>query len=137
MGFISVSDDGNEKPQCVLCYAVLRNEAMKPSKLKRHWQQKHPKHMEKDLSFFQRQKLSLKRQKWDASEYFQQQSTANVEDSFEMALQIAKQKKPHTVGKTLVNRCALKMVNLVLGETSAKKFNRFLYLRTQLRCAFH
>ena len=64
MGFTSVLEDGKEKPQCVLCYIVLSNEAMKPSKLKRHLQQKHPEHVEKDLNFFERQKLSLKRQNW-------------------------------------------------------------------------
>lgn len=56
--------------------------------------------MGKDLSFFQRQELSLKRQKLDANEYFQQQSTASVEAFFEVALQIAKQKKPHMIGET-------------------------------------
>ena len=52
MGFTSVLDNGKEKPQCVLCCSVLSNEAMKPSKLKRHLQQKHPAHVEKDLDFF-------------------------------------------------------------------------------------
>ena len=86
MGFTSVLDDGKEKPQCVLCYTVLSNEAMKPSTLKRHLQQKH---VEKDLNFFERQKLSLKRQKLDTSGYFQEQNTANLTASFEVALQIA------------------------------------------------
>ena len=67
MGFTSASDDDKNKPQCVLCYAILSNEAIKPSRLKCDLQQKHPEHMEKDLSFFQRQKLSLKQQKLDAS----------------------------------------------------------------------
>ena len=29
MGFTSASDDDKEKPQCVLCYDVLSNEAIK------------------------------------------------------------------------------------------------------------
>ena len=124
MGFTSVSDDDKEKSQCVLCYAVLSNEAMKPSKLKRHLQQKHPEHMEKDLTFFQRQKLSLKRQILNASGYFCQQSTASVQASFDVALQIAKHKKPHTIEETLIKPCALNMVKLVLGETSAKKIQQ-------------
>ena len=82
MGFTSVLDDGKENPQCVLCYTVLSNEAMKPSKLNRHLLQKDPKHVEKDLNFFERQKLSLKRQKRDTSGYFQEQSTANLTDFF-------------------------------------------------------
>ena len=92
MGFTSVLDDGKEKQHCVLCCAVLSNEAMKPSKLKRHLHQKHPEHIKKDFNFFERQKLSLKRHKLDASGYFQEQVTANLTASFEVALQIAKQK---------------------------------------------
>ena len=41
-----------EKPQCVLCYAVLSAESMKPLKLKRHLETKHPEHVKKDLDFF-------------------------------------------------------------------------------------
>ena len=118
MGFTSVSDDDKEKPQCVLCYAVLSNEAIKPSKLKRHLQQNHPELIEKDLTFFRRKKLSLKRQKLDVSGYFCQQSTAGVQASFD------KHKKPHTIGKTLIKPCALSMVKLILGETSAKKIQQ-------------
>ena len=47
----------------------------------------------KRLRFFQRQKLLLKRQKLDASGYFQEQNTASLTASFEVALHIAKQKK--------------------------------------------
>ena len=47
-------DDGKEKQQCVLCYTVLSKEAMTPSQLKRHLQQKHPEHVKKDLIFFKR-----------------------------------------------------------------------------------
>ncbi|XP_076806902.1 zinc finger BED domain-containing protein 5-like [Clavelina lepadiformis] len=124
LGFTSMLDHGNEKPQCVLCHVVLSNDAMKPSKLKRHLQQKHPEHEGKDLSFYQRQKMSLKRQKLDASGYFQQQSTASLEASFEVALQIAKQKKPHTIAETIVKPCAVKMVKLILGEKSSKKIEQ-------------
>ena len=70
--------------------SVLSNEAMKPSKLKGYLQQKHPEHVEKNLDFFQRQKLLLKWQKLDASGYFQEQSTASLMASFEVALHIAK-----------------------------------------------
>ena len=66
----------------------------------------------------------LKRQKLDTSGYFQEQSTANLTASFEVVLQIAKQKKPHNIGETLVKPCAVNMVKLILGETSAKKIQQ-------------
>ena len=62
-----------------------------------------------------KEKLSLKRQKLDASEYFCQQSTVSVQTSFN------KHKKSHTIGETLIKPCALNTVKLILGETSAKK----------------
>ena len=68
--------------------------------------------------------MSLKRQKLDSSGYFHQQSNACVEASFEVALQITKQKKPHTIGETLTKPCALSMVKLILGETSAQKIQQ-------------
>ena len=121
MGFISDLDNGKEKPHCVLCCFFLSNEAMKPSKLKRHLQQKHSMHVENDLDFFQRLKLLLKRQKLDACEYFQEQSPASLMASFEVVLHIAKQKKPHTIGETFVKPYTVNMVKLLLGEISAKK----------------
>ena len=47
MGFTSVIDNSNEKLQCILCYAVLSNEAMKLSKLKCHLLKKHPEYVGK------------------------------------------------------------------------------------------
>ncbi len=41
-GFTCMLKQGVERPQCVLCQEILSNECMKPSKLKRHLQQKHP-----------------------------------------------------------------------------------------------
>ena len=41
-----------------------------------------------------------------------------------MALQIAKQKKPHTTGEMLIKPCALSMVKLILGETSIQKIQQ-------------
>ena len=120
-GFTSISENGMTKPKCVLCNAVLSVEAMKPSKLKRHPNTKHPEHVEKNLSFFESKELTLKRQKLDSKGYFQQQNKALVEASFESALAIAKQTKPNFIGETLVKPCAVIMVKLILGESAAKK----------------
>lgn len=44
-----------------------------------------------------------------------------LEASFKVAYHIAKQKKPHTIGETLVKPCALDMVELVCGLEQRKK----------------
>ena len=46
--------DGTEKPQCVICHDVLCAESMKPSKLKRHLQTKHPKYQIKTLDYLKK-----------------------------------------------------------------------------------
>ena len=90
-GFTTLFSNGTEKPQCILCNAVLSTEPMTPSKLKRHLETKHSEHTKKELEFFRCHKTGLRRQKIDPTGNFQQQSTA-VQASYEIALEIAKQK---------------------------------------------
>ena len=40
-GFTSLNDHGTEKGQCVVCYCVLSNESLRPSKLSNHLEKKH------------------------------------------------------------------------------------------------
>ena len=127
-GFTSISENGMTKPQCVLCNAVLSVEAMKPSEPKRHLNTKHPERVEKNLSLFEGKELTLKRQKLDSKEYFQQPNKALVEASYDAALAIAKQTKPNSIGETLVKPCAVTMVKLILGESATKKLSKYLYL---------
>ena len=47
-----------------------------------------------------------------------------MQASYEVALQIAKQKKPHMVGESLVKPCLLKAVKLDLGESSEAKMRQ-------------
>lgn len=41
-----------------------------------------------------------------------------------MAYQVAKSKKPHKIDKELIKLCALEMVNIVLGNDTAKKLQQ-------------
>ncbi|XP_068204589.1 protein FAM200C-like [Palaemon carinicauda] len=112
------------KPQCVLCHTILSAESLKPSKLKRHLETKHPEHAKKDLDFFKRHERCLKTQILDRSGSFHQQSATVLEASYEIGFEIAKQEKPHTIGETLIKPCMMKAVNLFLGEASAKKMQQ-------------
>ena len=97
---------------------------MKPSKLKRHLETKHSNHAKKDVDFFRRHEAGLKRQRLDRTGSFQQQNEALVQASYEIAFKIAKQKKLHTTGETLVKPCPLKSVKILLGESSEAKMKQ-------------
>ena len=47
-----------------------------------------------------------------------------MQASYKVALQTAKQKKPHLAGESLVKPCLLKAVILVLGESSEAKMRQ-------------
>ncbi|XP_076343931.1 protein FAM200C-like [Tachypleus tridentatus] len=44
--------------------------------------------------------------------------------SYEVAYQIAKSKKPHTIGEELIKPCALEMAKIVLGKEAEKKLQQ-------------
>lgn len=122
-GFTSINDKGVVKPQCVICHKILSAESLRPSKLKLHLETTHSQDVAKDRSFFGRQELNMKRQRLDASGSIHQQNAALVEASFLVSIEIAKKKKPHTIGEELILPCAKTMVKLVLGEKSAEKLS--------------
>lgn len=47
-----------------------------------------------------------------------------LESSYEVLYMIVKEKKPHTIGETLVKPCALERVKLVLGENAAMQLSQ-------------
>ena len=89
-GFTSIVSNGTEKLQCVLGNVVLSAESSKPSKLKRHLETKHSNHVSKDLEFFRRHEAGFKCQRLDFTGSFQQENTALVQASYEVALETAK-----------------------------------------------
>ena len=121
-GFTDATVNGQVVPQCVICFEKLSNDALRPNRLKRHLQTKHPLHQTKPLAFFQSKKDSFKKMKIACAKSFGQLSSAEVvEASFEIAQMIAQAKKPHNIGETLIKPCMLKASSLVLGESSSKK----------------
>ena len=122
-GFTVVRNSGIEKPQCVICCDMLSGESMKPSKLKRHLETRHPEYLEKEPSFFQRKEDVLKRSRLDTTGTYHQQLFACIEASYAVSLRIAKAKKPHTIGGDLILPCSKDMVRLVLGDEHTKKLS--------------
>ena len=55
-GFIATGDARAPSPLCIICANRLSNEAMKPSKLLRHLETKHPALKDKPSGYFERKK---------------------------------------------------------------------------------
>ncbi|CAH0546966.1 unnamed protein product [Brassicogethes aeneus] len=123
-GFAVMVKDGVDCPQCVLCYDVLSIDAMRPTRLQRHLSTKHGALKEKPKKFFQAKVQNLKRMKLDNTGEFSQVNQKVVEASYEFALLIAKEKKPHTLGETLIKPCLLKAADVLLDSRSKTKLSQ-------------
>ncbi|XP_070604627.1 SCAN domain-containing protein 3-like [Erythrolamprus reginae] len=119
-GFIATGDSHAPSPLCLICGDRLSNEAMKPSKLVRHLQTKHPASKDKPLEFFERKKREHEGQK----QLLKATTSTNVSAlraSFLVANRIAKAKKPFTIGEELILPATKDICQELLGEAAVKK----------------
>lgn len=120
-GFTSIEVNREVRPQCVICAAVLSNEALKPTKLERHLKTAHPNISDRPPEFFAGKLENLKKMKLGKSGTGYESSEKALLPSFEVSQLIAQAKKPHTIGETLVKPCLIKAVENVLGMEASKK----------------
>ncbi|XP_057410154.1 SCAN domain-containing protein 3 isoform X2 [Balaenoptera acutorostrata] len=119
-GFVAVIDGEVLKPQCIICGDVLANEAMKPSKLKRHLYSKHKEISSQPKEFFERKSNELKSQPKQVFSVSHINISA-LRASYKVALPVAKSKTPYTIAETLVKDCIKEVCLEMLGESAAKK----------------
>ena len=119
-GFTYLIEDDLQIPQCVVCMKTFSNSTMKPASLKQRLANAHPSMMSKNRSSFESKLSSLKRQKLDQAGMFWRTNKAAVHASYAIALHVAKTKKPHNIGETLLKPCILESVKLVLGEKASQ-----------------
>ena len=122
--FVSLLKGDTEVPQCVICYKTVSNDAIRPSRLKRHLTIAHSAFTNKPKAFFVMKSHSLKKAKLDMSGTFQQRSSNVVEASYEIAMLIAKNKKSHNIGESLVEPSILVAAELVLGKDKANMLSQ-------------
>lgn len=123
-GFTVLDKNGTQLPQCVVCHLVLSNDAMRPARLERHLTTNHVALKDKPKDYFVAKLNTFKRMKLDSTGVFHQDTTNVVEASYELALLIAKEKKAHTIGETLVKPCMLTAAKIVLGDESRQKLSK-------------
>jgi hypothetical protein len=117
----TVDREGKQKPQCFLCGKVLANGSMKPTKLKDHLISVHPGYSSASADVFRANKARFEKGGTLPMLGFVPTQKPCFEASYKVAYRIAKQKKPHTIGETLVKPCALEIVELVCGLEQKKK----------------
>ena len=123
-GFTVISKNSLDMPQCVICFKILINDAMHPSRLERHLTTIHPDLVNKPWDYFAGKSISLKRVKLDRDGDFRQDLSKVVEASYEISLLIARRNKPHNIGETLVKPCILTAAKILLGEDSYQKLSK-------------
>ena len=121
LGFTATSDVP-QLPLCFLCGEVLTNHCMKPSLLKRHLQQQHshltkkaPAFFEAKLREFEKNRATIKKSSTV--------STRALEASYNVALLVAKRKKPHTIAEDLILPAAISLVKTMVSDEAANIIN--------------
>nr|XP_055067936.1 zinc finger BED domain-containing protein 5-like [Misgurnus anguillicaudatus] len=120
LGFTVGVVGADERPMCVLCLKTLAADSMRPNKLRRHLETKHPKHINKPLDFFRRKLSEYRQQENQMIKSAAFNRNAQMA-SFKVAHRIAQCKKPHTIAEQLILPSAIDMVSIMLDETSAAK----------------
>ena len=95
MGFTWNEEEQDPRPRCVVCYEQLANESMRPNKLLRHLETKHPELKHKPLDFFKKMLANLK----TGQRVLQRYASVNEKALYAsclISLRIAKTGKLHT-----------------------------------------
>ena len=121
-GLTMITDsDGSERPKCFLCGKVHGNASLKPAKLKEHLTSIHPKNAPDSVESFRCKKAWFEKGGTSQKFGFINTQMPCLEASYKVAYRIAKEKKPHTIGETLVKSCALEMTELLCGTEHREK----------------
>jgi hypothetical protein len=95
---------------------------MKLAELKEYLTSDHPENASKDAGFrFCKKKIQFEEAGTLPKLVFAISQKPFLEPSYKVAYRTAKQKKPHSIGETLVKPCVLEMVELVSGLEQRKK----------------
>ena len=107
------------KPKCVVCLKIPSEESMKKNKLKRHLITNYPGCADKPVEFFKRKLQSIASQKSVLTAFTEVNKAADY-SSYVASSQIAKQKKPHSIGEKLFMPVLKDMVKIMIGERESK-----------------
>lgn len=110
----------DSKPQCVICFEILSRESMKPSKLVRHLNTKHPNEKNKPVEFFERKLKALEHQKTAIGQMSNLNEKALLA-SYRVAFRVAKAGKSHSIAENLILPAALDIAEIMFGKQEVEK----------------
>ena len=108
---------------CIICGEKLCNDAMVPSRLKRHFTSKHLHLNGKNIDYFRR----LLDEEKNRGVKFTKKVTVServLEASFVVSHMIAKKMKAHTIGESLLKPAREQMVRIMLGDEAASEIGK-------------
>jgi hypothetical protein len=103
-----------------LCGKTFCNDYMKPTRMKSHLQSDHPLHINDSADQFRQKKARFNAGGKLTGYGFMPSQKPALEASYRVAYRIARAKKLHTIGESLIKPCAVDMVQLVCGEQYRK-----------------
>ena len=106
-----------------MCMKTLSNASTKPNLLQRHLQTNHPDKKDRDPNCFKRLGENAKKQRLDKTKKQYQQTVGIVTASYEIALVVANNKKPHTIAEELIMPATKVLVKHVIGNEAVSKLN--------------
>uniref|UniRef100_A0A667XAV2 C2H2-type domain-containing protein n=1 Tax=Myripristis murdjan TaxID=586833 RepID=A0A667XAV2_9TELE len=116
-GFTSTDSDP-QQPLCFLCGEVLSNHAMKPAHMQRHQSTRHQSSVGKTADFFT-SKLSEFRGAQNHMCAASQTSATALHASYQVALLVAKAKKPYTIAEELIAPAAAALAEIMVDKKAA------------------
>uniref|UniRef100_A0A669DER0 Uncharacterized protein n=1 Tax=Oreochromis niloticus TaxID=8128 RepID=A0A669DER0_ORENI len=120
LGFTCTMVSNEERPQCVVCLKVLACDSLKPNKLRRHLETKHPEHKDKSVDLFRQKLLNCRGQQCLFTKAASVSANALL-SSYKVAYRVAQCKKPHTIAEELILPCAMDLVSTMTDDTAASK----------------
>lgn len=122
-GFIALDSNGIQVPFCLICNEALSNEALVPSKLKRHLDSRHPTLKDKPVDYFN--SLAAQQNKQVANfRTFLKVSEKALIASYKIAHLLAKNKKAHTEAELIIAPALEIIVETIIGVEAAEKVKK-------------
>uniref|UniRef100_A0A3Q2WIW4 DUF4371 domain-containing protein n=1 Tax=Haplochromis burtoni TaxID=8153 RepID=A0A3Q2WIW4_HAPBU len=112
--------EADPRAQCVECGLMLSNEALKPLKLKRHLETKHPTLARKPAEYFKRKENGQQMQELSVASLTGNSKCA-LKSSYLVARLVTQSKKSFTIVEELILPAPVHMFHEMIGEAAAKK----------------